>query len=100
MPIGQPARERAHEPVHAARDRYGDSWIQHLVTSILWLVLALFSSLFFSSTMVSDSREYGTIGVVFALLTWFALIGMVIVLGAALGAVRQRRAAARVTPRG
>jgi hypothetical protein len=56
-----------------------------LVTGALWLVLAIFSSLYFSGVVVSDSREYGTIGVVFTLLTWFILIGMVIVLGATCG---------------
>jgi membrane protein len=68
------------------------------VTTILWLVLALASSLFFSSTMVSDSREYGTIGVVFTLLTWFVLIGTVVVLGAAIGAVWNERAVRDVRP--
>ena len=63
-----------------------------LVTALLWTGLALFSSLYFSSVVVDDSRLYGTIGVVFTLLTWFILIGAVIVLGATLGAVWQQRA--------
>src|SRR5205085_6893184 len=62
-----------------------------LVTAILWLALALFSSISLSSNIVSDSKLYGTIGVVFTLLTWFILIATVVVLGAALGAVWQDR---------
>ena len=62
-----------------------------IVTAILWLGLAVFSSLYFSSVIVSDSKEYGEIGVAFGLLTWFVLIGAVFVLGATLGAVWQQR---------
>ncbi len=71
-----------------------------LVTAVLWTVLALFSSHYFSSVVIDDSRLYGTIGVVFTLLTWFILIGGVIVLGAAFGAVWQQRARATVTDEG
>jgi membrane protein len=62
-----------------------------LVTAALWLGLAVFSSISLSSTIVSDSRLYGTIGVVFTFLTWFILIATVLVLGATLGAVWQKR---------
>lgn len=61
------------------------------VTAILWLGLAIFSSLSLSSSIVSDSRLYGTIGVVFTLLTWFILVAVVLVLGATIGAVWQNR---------
>jgi membrane protein len=62
-----------------------------LVTALLWLALSLFSSIYFSSVIISDSSLYGTIGVVFTFLTWFMLVGGVIVLGAACGAVWQER---------
>lgn len=62
-----------------------------VVTAVLWLVLAVFSSLSLSSSIVSDSKLYGTIGVVFTLLTWFILVAGVLVLGAAFGAVWQKR---------
>jgi membrane protein len=62
-----------------------------LVTGVLWICLALFSSLYFSSAVVSDSKDYGPIGVIFSLLTWFILIGVVIVLGAVFGAFWQQR---------
>ena len=63
-----------------------------LVTALLWIALAFFSSLYFSTTVIDDSKTYGTIGVVFTFLTWFILIGTVIVLGAACGAVWEARA--------
>ena len=63
-----------------------------LVTSGLWAALALFSSAYFSPVLISDSHIYGTIGVVFSLLTWFFLIGAVIVLGAVCGAAWQSHA--------
>ena len=43
----------------------------------------MFSAIYFSPAIISDSRLYGTIGVVFTLLTWFIAIGAVIVPGAA-----------------
>jgi membrane protein len=58
-----------------------------LATALLWVLLAMLSSAYFSTMVVDDSKTYGTIGVVFSFLTWFIVIGSVIVLGAALGAV-------------
>jgi membrane protein len=72
------------------------SWrrlIRPAITSgLLWFGFGLFSSVYFSPVLISDSHTYGTIGVVFSLLTWFFLIGAVIVLGAILGAVWQAHA--------
>ena len=62
-----------------------------VVTALLWIGLQLFSSVYFSSAVISDSRLYGTIGVVFTLLTWFIAIGAVIVLGAVAGATWDQR---------
>ncbi len=66
-----------------------------LVTALLWVALASFSSLAFSTTVIDDTKTYGTIGVVFTFLTWFILIGTVILLGAAVGAVWQQRTSRR-----
>jgi membrane protein len=60
-------------------------------TGLLWLGLALFSSVYFSSAIISEHRLYGTIGVIFVLLTWFIAMGAVLVLGAACGAEWQAR---------
>jgi len=57
-----------------------------ILTALLWTGLELFSAAYFSSAIVSDSRLYGTIGVVFSLMVWLIAIGAVIVLGAVAGA--------------
>jgi membrane protein len=64
-------------------------------SALFWLGFALFSSIYFSSALISEHKLYGTIGVVFILMTWFIAIGAVIVLGAACGAVWQERAVRR-----
>lgn len=66
-----------------------------IATGVLWTGFGLFSSLYFSPLIVSDSHTYGTIGVVFTLLTWFFLIGGVLVLGTVVGAAWQERAETR-----
>jgi hypothetical protein len=38
-----------------------------LVTGLPWIRLVAFSSLYFSSAVVSDSHDYGPIGVIFSL---------------------------------
>jgi membrane protein len=57
-----------------------------VITALFWFGLALFSSVYFSSAIISEHRLYGTIGVIFVLLTWFIAMGAVLVLGAACGA--------------
>jgi membrane protein len=52
---------------------------------LFWLGLEGFAAIYFSSTITSDSRLYGAVGVVFSLLTWFIAIDAVIVLGAVIG---------------
>jgi membrane protein len=56
-----------------------------LATGVFWIGLGAFASFYFSSTLVSDSHLYGTIGVVFTLLAWFIAMGAVIILGAVVG---------------
>ena len=56
-----------------------------LASGVFWVGLGAFSALYFSSALVSDSHLYGTIGVVFTLLTWFIAMGAVITLGAVVG---------------
>jgi membrane protein len=76
----------------AGRVRWGRLVRPALTSGALWLGFGLFSSAYFSPLIISDSRTYGTIGVVFSLLTWFFLIGAVLVLGAVLGAAWQAHA--------
>lgn len=56
-----------------------------LATGVFWVGLGAFASLYFSSTLISDSHLYGAIGVVFTLVTWFIAMGAVIILGAVVG---------------
>jgi membrane protein len=58
-----------------------------LATGVFWVGLGAFASLYFGSTLVSDSHLYGAIGVVFTLVTWFIAMGAVITLGAVVGRV-------------
>jgi membrane protein len=62
-----------------------------ILTALFWIGLELLSSVYFSSSVISDSRLYGTIGVVFSLMIWFIAIGAVIVLGAVTGATWNQR---------
>lgn len=62
-----------------------------LVTGVFWVGLGAFASFYFPSTLISDSHLYGTIGVVFTLVTWFIAMGAVITLGAVIGAEWQKR---------
>jgi uncharacterized BrkB/YihY/UPF0761 family membrane protein len=57
--------------------------------------LGAFAAFYFSTTIVSDSKTYGTIGVTFTLVTWFIAIGAVITLGTVMGAAWQRRMTAK-----
>jgi membrane protein len=56
-----------------------------IVTGVLFGALGIFSKFYFSATIISDSKTYGTIGAVFGIMTWFMAIGAVIVLGAVAG---------------
>jgi membrane protein len=67
-------------------------------TALFWVGLGGFAAFYFSSTIVSDSKTYGTIGVTFTLVTWFIAMGAVLTLGAVVGAVWQRRRCATANP--
>jgi len=69
--------------------------IPAMVTAAFWIGLEAFSAAYFSSTINSDSTVYGTVGVVFSLLTWFTAIAAVFILGAVTGDIAQRRLVAR-----
>jgi membrane protein len=57
-----------------------------LITGIFYGGLGVFSKFYFSETIISDSKTYGTIGAIFGIMTWFIAIGAVIILGAVAGA--------------
>jgi membrane protein len=62
-----------------------------IATAHFWNGLGVFAAFYFSTTVVDDSRTYGSIGVTFTLVTWFIAMGAVLTLGAVVGAVWQRR---------
>ena len=64
-----------------------------ILTGVFFAGLGIFSKFYFSSTIISDSRTYGTIGAVFSIMTWFVAIGAVIILGAVAGATWEDRKA-------
>lgn len=60
-------------------------------TGVLWLGMQVAFSLFFSRLIISENREYGPIGMIFALMTYLITVGIVVVAGAILGLVWQER---------
>ncbi|MFE9172292.1 YhjD/YihY/BrkB family envelope integrity protein [Streptomyces kebangsaanensis] len=56
-----------------------------LATSVGWTGLGLFSSRFFSATIVANEQKYGPVGVVMVILSWLVAVGVVIHLGAVVG---------------
>ena len=62
-----------------------------VITGIFYGGLGVFSRFYFSGTITSDSKTYGTIGAIFGIMTWFIAIGAVIILGAVAGAVWEDR---------
>jgi membrane protein len=62
-----------------------------VATGVFGTLFGVFSTLYFSSTIISDDRIYGPIGAVFDIVTWLVGIGAVIILGAVAGVVWQER---------
>ena len=70
-----------------------------IATAVCWVGLGVFAAFYFSTTIVDDSKTYGTIGVTFTLVTWFIAMGAVLTLGAVFGAVWQQRKGGNSSPR-
>lgn len=62
-----------------------------IITGAFYGCLGEFSKFYFSGTIISDSKTYGTVGAIFGIMTWFIAIGAVIILGAVAGAVWEDR---------
>jgi membrane protein len=60
-------------------------WPSALATGIFAAGLSVFSKLYFSSSIISDDKNYGPIGAVFSIMTWLIAIGAVLLLGAVAG---------------
>ena len=65
-----------------------------LATAIGWVGMYAVFHLVFSTSIIQDSKKYGEIGVIFALMSFFIAIGVVIILGGVFGLVwREARSA-------
>jgi membrane protein len=62
-----------------------------IATGLCFVGLGVFSRFYFSPTIISDNTTYGPLGTVFALMTWLAAIGGLIIVGAVAGTVWQNR---------
>jgi membrane protein len=62
-----------------------------IATAVCWLGMEIIFGLTISSAVISDDKKYGPVGVVFALMSFFIAIGVVIILGAVFGVVWQER---------
>jgi membrane protein len=60
-------------------------------TGLFYVGLVVAFSFFFSGMVISEKKEYGPIGVIFALMSYLIAIGIVIILGAVAGLVWQER---------
>ena len=69
-----------------------------VATAVFWLGMEIVFAFTFSGMVTSNQKEYGAIGVVFALMTWLIAIGVVIILGAAVGAFWRERHRSLSTP--
>ena len=62
-----------------------------IATALFWIGFGVFSSFYFSESIVSDGKLYGSIGIVFDIVSWFIAVGAVITLGAVTGLVWETR---------
>ena len=62
-----------------------------VTTGVFWLAMLAVFSVIFSGMVISYDQKYGPIGVVFALMSFFIAVGVVIILGAAVGLMWQDR---------
>ena len=66
-----------------------------VATGVFYLGMDGVFAVTFSGTITSNDEKYGPIGIVFALMSYFIAIGVVIILGAITGVVWQERVALR-----
>ena len=75
----------------AGKIPWRDLFPSALATAICWLGMVVVFSIIFSGMVITDATKYGSIGVVFALMSWLIAIGVVIILGAVVGVVWRER---------
>jgi membrane protein len=75
----------------AGRLSWGHLFPSALATGVCWLGMVIAFRLTLSASIASDYRKYGSIGVVFAIMSLLIAVGVVIILGALLGLIWQER---------
>ena len=75
----------------AGRVSWRELFPSALATAICWLAMSVVFNLTMSSTITSNYKKYGDIGVVLALMSYLIAIGVVIILGAIIGVVWRLR---------
>ncbi len=73
------------------RESWHATFPSAVATALFWVGMEVVFSFIFSSTVISDDKKYGPIGIVFALMSWLIAIGVVIILGAVVGVVWRER---------
>ena len=62
-----------------------------LATGLFWLGMEIVFRLIMPGMVISEDKEYGPIGIIFAIMSYLIAIGVVIILGAVVGLVWQER---------
>jgi membrane protein len=75
----------------AGRVSWRELILSALATGIFWLAMCLVFNLTMSSTITSNYKKYGEIGVVLSFMSFLIAIGVVIILGAVIGVVWRLR---------
>jgi membrane protein len=69
-----------------------------VATGLFWVGMDTFFALTFSGWVTSDQEKYGSIGVVFALMSFLIAVGVVVLLGAVVGSVWRERHPSHTAP--
>jgi membrane protein len=75
----------------AGRISWRDLFPAAVATAVFWVGMEVVFSFTFSGMVTSNQHKYGSIGVVFSLMSWLIAIGVVVILGAAVGVVWHER---------
>jgi membrane protein len=62
-----------------------------LATAVFWGGMEIVFRVIMSGMVISEDKEYGPIGIIFAIMSYLIAIGVVIILGAVVGLVWQER---------
>ena len=75
----------------SGRRRWRELLPAALATALCWLGMTIVFRLTMSNTITSNYKKYGSIGVIFAIMSYLVAIGVVIIIGAVFGVVWRER---------